>query len=306
VVKILNLFLCLFCGTALSAQDSPPGAYMVPQKVYVGDRAALILPLPGFTGADGAPHGDEIAPSQIPPHDDIDIHRAAVERRPGGSRLVVEFTAFTPGILILPPLEIEEKIFNGLKIEISSILEPGESGFVLSGPAPPLAIPGTSFLVYGTISVILLALLLSIWILLWGRKRINGWLTAWKHKLLLVSMLRIERRLRRSLAKGESRRGILDVLSSEFRSFLAWFTGENCRAMTAAELDRLSALFPAGNIHFPRNGEFPGAFCSRCDSIRFNGAEISEDETLSLLDSLRLFLLELNRTMREKSRGEAA
>jgi hypothetical protein len=225
-----------------------------------------------------------------------------VEKRPGGSRLILEFTAFAPGILELPPLEIGEETIDGLKIEIASILEEGEPGFVLSGPALPLAIPGTSLLVYGTISVIVLLLLASIWILLWGRRQINGWLLVWRRRVLLVSMLRTERRLHKSLMKGEARRGILDALSLEFRTFLASFTGANCRAMTADELGRLTSL-PADNIYFPGNGEFPGVFFSRCDRIRFNGAEISEGETLSLLDSLTHFLLNLNKTMSGKKTG---
>jgi hypothetical protein len=274
---------------------------MVPPKVYVGDQATLVLPLTGFTGTVPDPEG-EGRPIPIPPHEEIDIHRISVEKRPGGSRLILEFTAFAPGILELPPLEIGEEIISGLKIEIASILEQGESGFVLSGPAPPLAIPGTSFLVYGTISAIVLLLLTSIWVLLWGRRRINGWLLAWRRKVLLVSMLRIEKRLRKSLIKGESRRGTLDTLSSEFRTFLAYFTGANCRAMTAEELGRLSASLPADNIYFPDKGEFPGAFFNRCDKIRFNGSEISEGETLSLLDSLAGFLLDMNKSKGRKNR----
>ena len=293
----LLLLILLWCP-ALFAEDLPPGAYMIPPKVYVGDRATLILPLPGFTGAGSV----EIAPGQIPFHNDIDIHRIAVERRPGGSRLILEFTAFEPGGVELPPLEIAGEKFNGLKIEIASILEQGESGYALSGPAPPLAIPGTSLLIYGTISAGVLLALLSAWALLWGRSRINGWLSVWRRKQLLAAMSRIERRLRKSLTKGESRRGILDTLSSEFRSFLAWFTGINCRAMTAAELCSL----PADNIYFPHNGEFPGEFLGRCDSIRFCGAEISEDETLSMLDNIKYFLRELDKNMREKTDGEAA
>ena len=297
--RSLLTLLMLFCCPALFGQNLPSGAYLIPPKVYVGDRATLILPLPRFTGAGGA----EIAPSQIPFHGDIDIHRIAVERRPGGSRLILEFTAFTPGILELPPLEIAGERFSRLKVEIASILEPGESGYALSGPAPPLAIPGTSLLIYGTIAAVVLLASVSAWALLWGRSRINGWLTAMRRKRLLAVMARIEKRLRRALARGESRRGILDTLSSEFRSFLAWFTGVNCRAMTAAEL----LGFPVDNIYFPRNGElFPGEFLSRCDSIRFCGSEISEDETASMLDNIKYFLRELDKNMRGKTGGEAA
>jgi hypothetical protein len=142
-------------------------AYMVPPKVYVGDRASLVLPLPGLA-ADA-----KISLEQLPSSSaDLMIHQVALERRPSGSFLTIEFSAYTPGALELPPFEIGGKIYSGLKIEISSILSADESGMVLSGPASPLALPGTSLLVYGTISAAIFLMLLAIWSRVWGRKRI--------------------------------------------------------------------------------------------------------------------------------------
>ena len=257
-------------------------AYTVPSKVYVGDRASLVLPLPGFFGDGNTKIISEYS------SEDIDIHQVMLERRPTGIFLTVEFSAYTPGVLELPPIEIAGRIFSGLRVEISSILSPDESGLVLSGPALPLAIPGSSLLVFGTMSVIILSLLLASWALLWGRKRLRGWFAAWKRKRLLGAMRVTERRLRRALGKGVDRRRILDTLSVEFRNFLTWFTGENYRVMTAAEICRFNtkeALVPDGAVL--------GSFFTQCDSIRFNGSEIGSDETLTLLDDLRQFLAEI-------------
>jgi len=282
--------VCMFLRITAFAQDwqhtNKYGAYMVPSKVYVGDRASLMLPLSGMTGH------EEINARLIPSSPDIDIHHAALERRPGGSFLKIEFSAYTPGILELPPFEIGGKIFSGATVEISSILEPGEEGMVLSGPALPLAIPGTSFLIYGTISAGILLMLLIIWVSFRGRAQLKGWLAALKRRWLLISMLDTEKRLRKALAKGTARRKILDSLSTEFRDFLAFFTGENCRAMTAVEIGRLGGSMP--------DSEFLGKFFSRCDGIRFSGDEISGDEILSMLGDLRGFLGALGRSMRKK------
>jgi hypothetical protein len=122
--------------------------------------------------------------------------------------------------------------------------------------------------------------LLAIGALFWGRKRIQGWLAAWKRRRLIASMLGTERRLRRALAKGAVRREILDTLSTEFRGFLACFTGENCRAMTAAEIACLASM----------DGEFLGGFFSHCDALRFSGGGINGDQTLAMLGDLRRFL----------------
>jgi hypothetical protein len=266
-------------------------AYMVPPQVYVGDRASLVLPMPGLAA------DVEISLENIPSSANLVIHQAVLERRPSGSYLTIEFSAYAPGTLELPPLEIAGEIYSGLKVEISSILATDESGMVLSGPAPPLALPGTSFMVYGTLSATILIMLLAIWSMVWGRKRIENWLAALKRKRLLVSMLAIEKRLQRALAKGVPCRKILDVLSAEFRSFLSNLTGENYRSMTAAEIGLLQTMGEQTNM----GGEFLGRFFNNCDALRFSGREINGDETLAMLGDMRSFVHTLNRSRREKA-----
>ena len=273
------LFLLLYSPGF--AQDRNADAFLVPSRVFVGDRASLILPLPGY-----AVKEDSETASIVSPATDIDIHRAFLERRPVGSRLTVEFTAYAPGVLELPPIVIAEKAFNGLTIEISSVLEHDASGRVLSDPAPPLAIPGTSLLIYGSIISILFCLSLAFWVLFWGRKSVKGWLAAWEKKRLLKGMKGIEKHLRRALARrDDTYRNILDALSSEFRSFLSRFTGEHCRAMTAIEF---------ANIETHINREFLKDFFKRCDGIRFCGGEINKNDALSMLDDLKQFLAGLS------------
>ena len=296
----LILLLALVCAPAFSQDRRLEGAYMIPSRVFVGDRASFILPLPGFTvRAD-----EEISQERLPSSPDIDLYRVALERRPGGNRLVVEFAAYVPGTLQLPTISIAGEVFNGLRIEISSILEPGESGMVLSGPAQALAIPGTSLLFYGTISISILGLFLALWAVLWGRRHLKGWLEVWKLRRLLTSMWRIERRLRRDMAKGVARREILDRLSGEFRSFLSYFSGKNCRAMTAAEFDRTVFFDEYPNAP---SGKFLGGFFGRCDGIRFSGGEINDDATLTLFADLKFFLKTLDQAIRKgNEQGEAA
>jgi len=285
--RSICILLSVFACGAGFAQERNVGAggavsaFMVPSRVYVGDRASLILPLPGFTVKE-----DSETASVVSPPSYIDIHRVLLERRPVGSRLTVEFTAYAPGILELPSIFIAGEVFNGLTIEISSILEPDASGNVLSDPAPPLAIPGTSLLVYGTIISILFFLSLAFWVLLWGRKSVKGLLAAWEKRRLLNGMRGIEKRLRRTLARGDDTyKNILDALSREFRSFLSHFTGEHCRAMTAIEF---------ANSELQMNREFLKDFFKHCDGIRFGGGEINKNDALSILDDLKEFLAALS------------
>jgi hypothetical protein len=288
---------------------------MVPPKVYVGDRASLIVPLTDFSGG-----GDvELPVGAFPVSADIDFHRIAAERRPGGSRLVIEFSAYAPGLLEVPPFEISGQIFRGLKIEILSILENDASDAILSGPASSLTIPGTGFLIYGTLSVVIILMILSLWILLRGRKLIDNLLAVWRRKRLIATMRRIEKNLRKTVAKDADLREILNKLSTEFRSFFSFLTGENCRAMTAGEIGRLMSRFAAQPSALPAqplqqavsqfyDGPFLENFFSRCDGFRFSGGKISDGETLVLLDDLRSYLQEIGTSEQKQKRrvGEAA
>jgi len=272
---------------AAQAQDAS-SAHTVPRTVFVGDRATLIVPVHGFTG-----QGDtEIPPGQIPYSPYIDIHRVALERRPGGNRLAVEFAAFAPGVLELPPLEVAGTVFGGLTVEISSVLGTSEPP-ILSPPAPPLAVPGTALLVYGTIAVLVLFILLVSLVSLKGHLWLRDWFAAWKRRRMIGAMLGIERRLRKALAKGAVPREVLDRLSGEFRGFLANFTGENCLAMTASEIGRIG--FPSSLGAESRDGEFLRGFFDRCDRVRFSGHAIGRDETLAIIDELKGFLVAMNR-----------
>jgi len=263
-------------------------AYLMPSKVYVGDRAKLVVPLSNGFAEDSRTTQLNFTASLT--SQDIIIHRVLLERRPGGNSLTIEFSAYKPGRVELPALEIAGEPFTGLSVEINSILDSSEASMVLSGPELPPAIPGTSFLVYGTISLILLSLLLASWVLLWGRKRLRGWLEKWKKKRLLAAMRGVEKRLRKALVRDDAessvRREILDTLSTEFRSFLALFTGENYRAMTAVEISLLdSGTGAAGGKHL-------GNFFKRCDTSRFNGGEIGSEAVIVLLDDVKKILAE--------------
>ncbi|MDR2258741.1 MAG: hypothetical protein LBE14_06295 [Treponema sp.] len=287
-------------------------SYLIPQTVYVGDRATLVVPL------DNIPENELVFTGEPPALPDMVIHRVELERRGDGGRLLIDFTAYAPGILEVPPFEIGGIPFEGLRIEIASILGGDEAAQalsaqrffapVLSRPAPPLAVPGTGMVVYGTLSALILGLLVFLWALVFGPRYFERRLRIWKRRRLIGSLAGLEKRLRRKLIRespgGKNFRGLLNVLAAEFRIFLALFTGENCRAMTAGELSRLPPLgTPAAEGGFFLTGAFLGGFFRRCDDLRFCGAEAPKHELLDLLEELKKFTGALNRA--EKSRPSA-
>jgi hypothetical protein len=284
-------------------------SYLIPQIVYVGDRATLVVSL------DGRPEKEwltgDLPAGKLPALPDLVIHRVELERRGEGGRLLIDFTAYAPGVLELPPFEIEGVPFSGLRIEIASILGGDEAAQVffapvLSRPEPPLAVPGTGLLVYGTLTLIILGLLVFFWALAFGPRRFERWLRKRKRRRLIGSLAGMERRLRRKLIREspplKAFGPLLNVLTAEFRVFLALFTGENCRAMTAGELSRLPPLGEGAGDGFFLTGAFLGNFFRRCDDLRFSGAEAGKQDLLDLLGELKIFTAALNRS--EKTRSE--
>ena len=292
------LFFILLCVCAM-AQDRAHNRsqFLVPQTVYVGDRAVLTLPLTApLVMGDITLDSRALAFLSSP---ELDIHRVVLENRPPGSRLVIEFTAFAPGLLELPPIEIGGQSFSGINVEISSILD-GSDATVLSSPLPPLSIPGTSFFIYGTITGLILLLLLVLLMVFWGRLNFSKIAARWKRLRLIAAMAKIEKRLAKILDSGD-KWAILDKLSTEFRIFLSLFTGENCRAMTAGEFGRLP--FPESFAGMPPEwgSGFLKRFFMRCDDFRFGGGKITSADIAPLLTELRQFLDALNSAVRSKT-----
>ena len=287
-IAFLKLFILI--ASAAFAQQSvfQHSAYVIPRIVYVGDPAVLILPLPQPEGT-SKESKSIILPAESPyfPSDaNFDFHRVVLEHSASGSRLLIEFTAFAPGLHNLPAIEIGGERFTGLSVSISSVID-NRSVLTLSGPASSLAMPGTGLMLYGTIAALVFGLLAAIWFVLKGRRYLNRWSEKFKRWQLFVSMRSMEKRLHKAMHRGESKRAILDVLSEKFRLFLTFITGNNCRAMTARE--------------FENDSVFLGKFFQSCDELRFSGADIEQEDIFRLLADLRLYLIELENINKGKA-----
>jgi hypothetical protein len=273
------------------------GIHTIPKNIYVGDKAVLILPLPGTAQNSG---DIVLSPSSadFPLHENIDFHKITLERRTGTSRLMVEFTAFAVGLLELPPIEIGVDRFSGLSFTVNSITEDAalnekRSSLTLSGPASSLAMPGTALMFYGTIAAIIFFILLTIWFFLKGRVFLKKWKEKYKYWKLFNSMKLIEKRLYKNVFKGADKRIILDKLSGQFRVFLSIMTGINCRSMTAGNFETREFEMALNNQRIMNrfNLSLLGKFFNKCDELRFSGDNIDSQEIINLLDSLRNFIV---------------
>jgi len=284
--------------TPIGAAAPAGAAYLIPRQIFVGDPATLVVPLP----ASEQNRSDIILspPSDnLPADPNIDFHRLILERRTAGSRLMIEFTPFIPGVLELPVIEIGDIIFDNLTITVNSLIDDKTSP-VLSGAASALAIPGTALMLYGSLSAIILFLLLVILFFVKGRKLLKKIIEKWKRRNLFSALRKTAKRLHKEVFKGTDKRYIIDKLSDEFRIFLSQLSGNNCRAMTAKEFEFLQASF---NL----KGESEISlitFFRTCDDLRFSGESINSKDIFSLLDEMKQFIsiLEHNDENEEKEK----
>jgi hypothetical protein len=271
----------------------------------VGDRGRLIITL-GPEFRDLSPF---ITEDIRPQGGDVRIHRLELERRQGVERLLIDFTAYTPGLVALPPFILPQ--MPGFKPEsytvtIASILE--GSLLVLSNPAPPLAAPGTSLLIYGTSSLIVLVLLAALALGIWGRPYLAGLLETHRRRRLIALMrkigIRLGGKLPQSGAQGSAHASeILRELSAEFRAFLGYFSGRDCRAMTATEFFSLPPLFAQGGENSDTiSPPSLGLYFRTLDRLRFSGAPVAIPEISALLDVLNTMLNAMDSGLREEKR----
>ncbi|MDR2632214.1 MAG: hypothetical protein LBC51_01135 [Treponema sp.] len=308
VWMLLGAFLVLalpraFPQAALPAAAPGEAPYLIPQTVFVGDPGRLVIPLgPAF--GDFQPLVLEKAALPASPEESgLVIQRLELENRAGQVRLLIDFIAYAPGLLSLPELPIPDLqsrglSLAGLRVEIASLLTKEDR--VLSEVLPPLVMPGTALLIYGSSAGILALLLGGIACRMWGRHSLRDIQERLRRRHLIRAMKRLLRKGRKDLqntAPGDILRG----LSGDFRHYLGLFTGMPCQAMDAGELQALPPLLPAAGSSL-LSGAFLCPIFRRCDALRFSGTPVNQGELLKILEELQGFTQTLDRTDKEQNR----
>ena len=299
---LIIAFLLIFPPDAPAQSSRTDQPYLVPQTIFVGDPGRLVVPL-GRTLAGINPFVVE-APEKLPDTPELRIRRLELERRGGSSRLLIDFIPYSPGLLYLPALEIlapgedtEALVVTGLEVQVASILSPTQ--MTLSEPASPIAVPGTSFLIYGTMLILLLFLCFGIGVSFWGRRNFREILERYHRRRLLRAMTKFLRCLRQECSfEREGNEGYyLTLLSGEFREFLSLFTGINCRSLTPGEFLELPlsqtalALGPVYLCWLFRNW----------DTLRFSGKGMEMADIFEALGEIERMIIALDKEEREKS-----
>jgi hypothetical protein len=291
---------CLIALAGSGAAQDAGKAYLIPQTIFVGDPGRLALPLE--TALPGAGNTVLDNPERLPTDPGLVISRVELENRGEHCRLVVDFTAFRPGVIDLPPIEIASFTFTDLTVTVASILEAEGNAMVLSGPAPPLAVPGAMGMIYGTVLGLGGCIAGLVLLALKGGPAFGRWKERFKRRYMFRSMARVLRYLRNTLDNGGSGSAgeVLDKLSAEFKTFLGLFTGMNCRAMTGEEF----LFFPS--LTTEPSGPFLRDFFRRCDTLRFSGVEIERRDVTEMLDQAGDFAGRMEKYKEAAEAGERA
>ncbi|MDR1126669.1 MAG: hypothetical protein LBL06_00920 [Treponema sp.] len=280
--QIRNILYAIFFLFPCQLHAQEP--YMVPQTVYVGDKAVLITPL-GASLIGGVVEPMSIEPPA--PTDGLVVHRIAVERQKDEIRLVVEFTAFKTGVIELPPITAPgfTDEFH-LSVTIASLLSP--STMSLSPPAPPLAVSGTAALLYGTSISLILVILLGVSARMFLIRQFLSVSVSFRNRLLIFH---IKRHLDDG-RKNPHKDRILDNLAAEFRLFLSRFFGIDCSSLTADEFSYFP-LSSFGSIpDCPQSPDLRTIF-RRLDSFRFNAEGVNSDNVLIFIEDVWAFVEKL-------------
>ncbi len=292
---ILTLALAAIACAAGSAETAGGGRaepVLVPQTVYVGDRARLIVPLDASAAGLAAPLAIEVA-ERLPRSKDAVVLRVELQRAEGGWRALVDFAAYAPGLVELPRIEAGGVVLSGLVAPIASILEAEGGTAELAPPAAPLAAPGTAVLLYAAVLILAAAALLGAFLFLRGPALLREALERRRRGLVARSMRRVATRLADNLAAMNPVE-FLSILFSELRSYLSYRTGVNCLALTPREfpeaLARGPRLPPSRENVYVRLETLDGAFLERLfrwgDAVRFGGAAASRAELGSALEEV--------------------
>ena len=320
---VLMIFLVTLPVSGDLAAQEPSAPYLLPQTIFVGDSGRLVVPLSqALLGVDP----QSLEPFVLETFGILDvspelaIRRIELERRGGSSRLLIDFIPYAPGVLSFPPLDLyslnpdqvpvpgpepeadEVKIpsVTGLKVQVASILN--SSQMALSDPAPPLAAPGTSFLIYGFIVFILVMLFFGIGISLWGRRHFAELWERFRRRRLLRLMVKFLRRLRQeSNLENDGKAGFyLTILSGEFREFLSLFTKVSCNSFSAEEFLELSLGYDDNTVSPVLSPFFLCRLFRSWDIMRFSGKTMGMPDLLLALAETERFIWALNKAEREK------
>jgi hypothetical protein len=271
-------------GAIIAGEGNPEGAFLIPQTVFVGDEGRLVVPLPPnlplsvFRSVPAGTKGPVVITSGLPSDDDIIVKRIEIDRETG--RLSLDFVAFRPGVVDVPPVPVAG--VPRLTVSIASILERSGYSTVLSPPQKSLAAPGTFALIIGMATVLFVLAALAGIAVSYGPRHFKRLLEKIRVWFLRRKAKRAIRAVENALIGGRigTKEGVA-VVNKAFRGFLSAFYRKNYASYSAEDF-LTDKTFPDEAVY---------RIFSGYDRLRFSQASIEWEavsavaqETMSYID----------------------
>ncbi|GHT49142.1 hypothetical protein FACS1894102_3400 [Spirochaetia bacterium] len=304
IVTYFNLF-ALSVGYAQNVGTS----YQIPQTIYVGDKGRLVYTLSQFTSITESSkivlEEPDSSAENTESNTDFYVIIRNMELDKDAKKLFIDFQAYRTGKIKLPTILIGEEKLSGLQVQISSLLESGNSAMALSEPALPLAASGTFWIITIIIFSILLSLLLIYFFWKKGEKLFELLNTNMKSFFLVYSMFLFIKRLQKHLEKGK----ILPLqaisnLSSRLRVFFSKLWKIQCIAMVPEEF-LVVEIKPENLPQGMKERQFEDDvkkqlydYFKTCDSLRFSGETIMLESVNEIISNAKNILLTIKKDIK--------
>jgi hypothetical protein len=237
-------------------------AFLIPQTVFVGDEGRLVVPLAGSVPLNAS--SNVILTGPLPFNENIVVKQVEIDVR--ANRLLIDFMAFKPGVVEIPPIETVE--LPPLTVNIASILERDGYSITLSPPENPLAAPGTFALITGGTAAFIALAALVVFLVRYGPKNFKMLFEKIRVRALVYAAKRAILKTQAALTVGriDAKDGITAV-GKAFKTFLSALYRQNYDVYSAED--------------FLSDGSFSGDEAYRifaaCDKLRFSPARIERE-----------------------------
>jgi hypothetical protein len=262
--------------------------FLVPQTVFVGDEGRLVVPLAEMP----AGQSNAVITDRLPYNENIIVKRVEIDVR--AKQLLIDFVAFRPGVLEIPPIggigetnataasdaidttgAIASIELPPLKVEIASILEREGYSIILSPLERPLAAPGTFALVSGGTAALVALAAAVVFLAVKGPKRFHRIFEKVRVRLLILRTKRAIQKTQNALVSGRigAKEGAA-AAGAAFKSFLSAFYRKDY-ASYAAEDFLSDALFCDDAAY---------RVFAACDKFKFSPAPVEQDDIKAFIE----------------------
>lgn len=297
IARIVSIALgfALLVSVPLRAEEGR----LYPREVFVGDAAEFAFQYPPLESVLDEGVTIRVGAEDLPVSYDLDLLSVSVQKSGGSVSVSVSFIPWTSGTLSIPAFAVKGVMVSPPSVNIASIVEiTGKTS--LENARSPLLVPGTTWLLYGLIGVILLVIALFAFLLF----RLRSLLFNAGDKFQVRKRTRI---LERSLKTLERKSGSYDnalwyasyarivrgylgaCLAGDFNAYLP-LTGTEISSFAKGYLsDRIASLFSdLDTIRFGGDNHDAGLDVGDRDGFLRRARDLSADIESELLEASTL------------------